>query len=150
MRFVVEATPTAAGWDVAVQGLGIRQMLRVGEFPQRPEADPGGDPSQAALWNQTDPDQIRAAFGRIASGTPAAREVALFGQYLFQSLLGDDLWQVIREAAADDDLIELALSFREDDTDLQRLPWETLHSGTSFLSAEAQKLVAITRLVPAE
>ncbi|HVR99235.1 MAG TPA: hypothetical protein VMW27_21625, partial [Thermoanaerobaculia bacterium] len=156
MRFVVEAKPTNGGWEVTVQGIaqpdGPRRMQRVGEFPQRLEAQPGQNVAKTDLWDQTDPDQIRNAFGRIASGTPAAREVALFGQYLFQALLGDVLWQAICDAAkaAGDDLIELALSFEEDDTDLHRLSWETLHSGTSFLTAEAQKLVAITRLVPAE
>lgn len=156
MRFVVEARPADGGWEVAVQGIaqpgGPRRMQRVGEFPQRLEARPAEDPEKTDLWDQTDPDRIRAAFGRIASGTPARREVALFGRYLFQALLGDDLWQAVRDAAtpaaaAGDGLIELALSFQGDDPDLHRLPWETLHSGTSFLAAESKALVAITRLV---
>lgn len=158
MRFVIEATPVDGGWDVAVHGVaqpaGPRRMQRIGEFPQRPEAQPGQDPEKTDLWNQTDPDQIRSAFARIASGTPARREVALFGQYLFQALLGDALWQAIGDAAtpagaAGDGLIELALSFQPGDTDLHRLPWETLHSGASFLTAEPLRLVAVTRLVPA-
>jgi hypothetical protein len=154
MRFVVEAKPTNGGWEVTVQGIaqpdGPRRMQRVGEFPQRLEAQSGKNVAKTDLWDQTDPEQIRNAFGRIASGTPANREVALFGHYLFLALLGEDLWHAIRDEAkaTGDDLIELALSFEEDDTDLHRLPWETLHSGTSFLTAEAQRLVAITRLVP--
>lgn len=139
MRFIVEAIPAVDGWDVTVHGLAepnpARRMRKAGEFPQRPD----GEAADAA--------EIRAAFGRIASGTPARGEVASFGRHLFHSLLGDALWQAIRDTAGDE-LIELALSFPASETDLHRLPWESMHSGTFFLSAEPGRLVAITRLIP--
>lgn len=139
MRFIVEAIPAVDGWDVTVHGLAepqpARRMRKAGEFPQRPD----GDAAAAA--------EIRAAFGRIASGTPARGEVASFGRHLFHASLGDDLWQAIRDTAGDE-LIELALSFPASETDLHRLPWESMHSGTAFLSAEPGRLVAITRLIP--
>lgn len=140
MRFVVEALPVADGWDVTVHGLAApqpaRRMRKAGEFPQRPDGEPAAEPAE-----------IRASFGRIASGTPARGEVASFGRHLFHSLLGDAVWQAIRDTAGDE-LIELALSFPASETDLHRLPWESMHSGTFFLSAEPGRLVAITRLIP--
>lgn len=143
MRFVVKVTSAEAadpaGWEVEVQGLNpsqpLRPMNRLGDSGFPATADPADDLAR-----------VEALFTGIASGRPAPGQVTQLGKYLFDALLGKELWDAVL-AQATEDLIELALDLPPDDTDLQRLPWEAMHSGATFLAATPGKLVAVTRLV---
>jgi hypothetical protein len=137
VRFVVGVTSAREGWEVEVRGLLPAQLPR-----RMDRLEDSGFPKP--LDPADDRARVDELFTRIASGRPAAGQVARFGRYLFDALLGKDLWEAVLKQAAGD-LIELALDLP--DTDLQRLPWEAMHSGNTFLAAEPGRLVAVTRLV---
>lgn len=73
-----------------------------------------------------------------------------FGGYLFHALIGTAAWQWVREVAKDNHArcIDLALSWANGDSNLNRLNWEMMHDGQGFLAAGLPGVtVAITRLV---
>ena len=91
---------------------------------------------------------VAAAYGALISMGEAP--VDQFGHYLFDALLGEDLWNamtVLTETSGGETL-ELALALPPDDAALQRLNWEMMRNRFYFLAAGTPSLkVAITRLV---
>jgi CHAT domain len=75
--------------------------------------------------------------------------IETFGHYLFDVLLGPDLWAEMQQKAesVEAKCLELALCW-PDDLDLHRLNWELMRSDDAFLAVGTRKLaVAMTRLV---
>ncbi|HEX4668798.1 MAG TPA: CHAT domain-containing protein [Solirubrobacterales bacterium] len=76
-------------------------------------------------------------------------DVKALGRHLFDSLLGQEVWEKIADAASqwEGNTIELALSWSSGEHDLHRLSWEAMHDGKDFLGAHPDFSVAITRVV---
>ena len=80
-----------------------------------------------------------------------------YGRYLFDTLVGDDLWQQMAlevaarppEPGASVRIIELALCWSADQGDLHRLPWELMRRADGFLAAAPDPRIAVTRMVAA-
>jgi CHAT domain len=90
-------------------------------------------------------DRYRAILARAADRDT----IETFGHYLFDVLLGPDLWAEMQQKAESLKVrcLELALSW-PDDLNLHRLNWELMRSDDGFLAVGTRKLaVAITRLV---
>jgi len=80
-------------------------------------------------------EAIRLAYQKILDRDTGSREVELFGQYLFITLLGHHLWQQIKAHIKDlNEPIELAIQSAEANSVLSRYPWEMMHDGTDFLA----------------
>jgi hypothetical protein len=135
------------------------------EIPLRELRDgDSGARAPALEWALHDPDDPHDALGPAATvgqiqelydavlARDATREkVKRLGHYLFDALLGEELWGDIVGFAEDHDAdaIELALSLPVGDYDLNRFNWELLHSKGRFLGAAGPPpRVAITRVVP--
>jgi hypothetical protein len=127
-----------------------------GCFPLAPAAEltgPAGDrPACCDLYCCTGDARVLAE-GRqriIDRNLDPGIGTSKFGGYLFHALIGTDAWQWVREVAAGRRArcIELALSWANDDANLNRLNWEMMHDGHGFLAAGLPGVtVAITRLV---
>jgi hypothetical protein len=80
-----------------------------------------------------------------------------YGRYLFDTLVGSDLWQVMAEEVAKRPpepgatvrILELALCWSADQGDLHRLPWELMRRADGFLAAAPEPRVAVTRMIAA-
>src|SRR5262245_16091326 len=80
-----------------------------------------------------------------------------YGRYLFDTLVGNDLWQAMvqevaarpAEAGASVRILELALCWSADQGDLHRLPWELMRRADGYLAAFPDPRVAVTRMVAA-
>ena len=99
-----------------------------------------------------DEEEIDKVYTRILDRKPNTKppgDIQIFGQYLFQTLVGQEWWDAICKLADNlkPDFIELALSWRASDVDLNRLNWELMHDGRNFLASGLPRGVAITRLV---
>ncbi|HEV2706154.1 MAG TPA: CHAT domain-containing protein [Pyrinomonadaceae bacterium] len=93
-------------------------------------------------------DVFWEVYGRITRRTHEAKHITDFGRYLFDTLLGKSLWEEMLSEAAEEDFIELCLSWGRSETYLHRLPWEMMRGANDFfLVCGIPKLVAITRLV---
>jgi hypothetical protein len=115
------------------------------------------------LWAD-DPNGLWQVYDNITRRTPHAgdsarpSDIQMFGTYLFDVLIGVELWDKILLAAKNDDLIELALSWHKHaerhESYLNRLPWEMMRRPARFLiegvpkaEADVPKTVAVTRRV---
>jgi len=138
-----------------------RQMRRLpdadgGIFPLAPEAElpePGAElPTCCGRYcRTTDPAVLTEGRQQIIDRNPDPEAgTSPFGGYLFHTLIGADAWEWVRKTADEQGArcVELALSWRDDDANLNRLNWELMHDGDSFLAAGLPGVtVAITRLV---
>jgi CHAT domain len=86
-----------------------------------------------------------AALGteRLESG-----DLVSYGQLLFASVLAPAWEDVMADAPAARDLIELALHLPLDGPSMQSVPWELLHDGTGFLVTHSKVEIAVTRRIP--
>jgi tetratricopeptide (TPR) repeat protein/CHAT domain-containing protein len=86
--------------------------------------------------------------GRLNTSTkdPAVRfdELRKIGEDLYQKLFSPAIEQVWQEYKEQSEFLILCLRFSETATNLEVLPWETLHDGTEFVAAGA--MTTITRL----
>jgi hypothetical protein len=166
------ATITCAGTErVWTRELHKHPDGRSGYFPLPPEepkpADPGPPQSKPDyyLWAD-DPEGFWEVYERITNRTPHAggpdrmSDMEAFGSYLFDVLIGVELWREILLAAGSDDLIELAIQVasapdvKGHESYLNRLPWEMMRRPGRFLiegvtkaEADVPKTVAVTRRV---
>jgi len=144
--YTVEASLT----DPAGILLGSNRMGRLKEAPwvapdvgHRPRP---GDP-HALLVNEM---EARAQLvARLDAGRSQPGEVEAFGRYLFESLLGKQLWGKITDevVARREGAVELALTWPADQSSLHRPCWEAMHDGAGFLSAHRDLAVAVTRVI---
>jgi hypothetical protein len=121
-----------------------------GAFPAPPTDElPDAGAEHYALCAGADAALLAAAYRRVASRDPQA-SIPAFGRYLFECLLGEELWGEIRAAAerSRSSTIELALSWPRSESSLHRLNWEMMRSEAGFLAAGTGAAgVAITRVV---
>jgi hypothetical protein len=162
MRFQIHVN---AAWQVSLcwgsrwlTGKHPRQLRQVqtGNLPGGvPFPLPPDDKELAALKQQPhgilcNGEDLRALQTAYDDMTVRRRgDLVQFGRYLFDTLLGQRLWKVIRCIAEAEKapLIELALCWDSGQRGLHRLPWEMMHDGQNFLAAARPRFVAITRVV---
>jgi len=118
-------------------------------FPLPPPGEVTLLPNTASYYNlcaATDKETIADFYRRIVEQkVPTPDQMEAFGGYLFLTLIGERLWNKLKSVAGAERL-ELALSWREDDRAMNRLPWEMMFiPGDDFLAAVPR--VAITRRV---
>lgn len=166
VRFVVEIDTSwsvtftceqDASWSTPARRLERLSTAGQGSFPaplvalHRPDVPHGTLEAGAAVAD------IEALYRAILTRSGGRDEIEIFGHYLFDALLGPDLWAEMQqhtEALGKRDL-ELALLLPDVDSkadgsasDLHRLNWELMRSDADALVAGTPKLgVAITRLV---
>jgi hypothetical protein len=118
-------------------------------FPQPEDVAPTETDSRLALCTGS-PEMIQEVYDRIVTrGAAQAGDPERFGLYLFHTLIGRDWWDLMKQAVHDQlKRIELALSWPENDADLNRLNWEMMHYDIGHSLASEQ--VGITRMVPVE
>jgi hypothetical protein len=125
------------GRDVVDDGTGQRA------YPRPQECADAALPGHQLCGCQN-VQTLDAAYGRLIKRSPGADEVRQFGKYLFDVLLGAELWgRILREAGSSDN-VELALSWGADEIDLHRLNWELMRAPSGAL---ASGRVGITRIV---
>jgi len=157
-----------ANWNVTVTSpeLGdawqkTRQLRRVpqgatkGTFPLPPDKEvPAAGEAHAPLC-AGDLKALERAQQDVVQRRSETSEA--FGRYLFDTLIGQDLWsQIVNEvtarpvaAGAKVHVVELALCWNADQGDLHRLPWELMRSPDGFLVASGKPRIAVTRMVAA-
>jgi len=164
-RIEVTALEPPAGWTVKVfdveAGAYLRHSVSNAELPSRnlqrrslqrrnltfvlplpPEADvnamAGTEPHRDLC---VDPEKTLDAFEAIVQKSNP--DTMRFGRYLFDTLIGAEVWTRLLERTAGQAL-ELSLAWRTDDPVLNRLPWEMMHTpGRWFVAQEGR--VAIVR-----
>jgi CHAT domain-containing protein len=168
MRFVVTITvprdteSTPAYWHVRVHSdasgaTWVRRMMPIDDgygafwFARDPESIES-EPLLSALSTAPAP-ALQAVHDGIVGRRPTA-DVAEYGRYLFDVLIGDTIWRAIAsEAAAAHEDIELALCWDWSNRSLSRLHWEMMATADQFLAGgyvEGTRVheVAVTRVVP--
>ena len=109
-------------------------------------AAPGGYPrSQNDPLAAVSDQDLHALQQNILFGDGQSGDVAKFGDYLFQTLLGTT-WDDAVARFPDQDL-DLELVLPADNSVLHRLPWEMMFTGGQPLVARAPNAVSITRIV---
>lgn len=160
----VERPATPGDWQVTITSItSKRAWSRVmhavqaedGWLPTRvPDADALEKEKPLSELSTADADAILAVYQRIASRRAKTGEVALYGRYLFDVLIGSAIWtEITAEAVAAHEHIELALCWDWKDGQLSRLHWEMMATADRFLAggiADGPRIrdVAITRIVP--
>lgn len=147
-------SPDQPGWQKA------HALLKTAAGPFHfPRPDPAARtdlPSAAddhyALCLGDDEGVLLSTYRQIVDRSPQGNAVKRFGRYLFDTLIGHDVWTEMLAAAtaAGSEMIELALAWPAGETDLHRLNWEMMHDRYNFLAAKrpsAPREVAITRIV---
>lgn len=172
MQFIIDVQPAAGGWSVhvldgeskqpvidsqtglqlATHARQLRSLAGQGPSPlvfPLPPPDDVQDINPAAphyqLCTATDAEVIRLEYAKIVGRTPDPDGVAVFGRYLFDTLLGSKLWADLRRLAGADTPLELTFYWLPGNDAINRLPLEMMHDGTEFLGA--QRDVAVTRRV---
>ena len=109
------------------------------------------DASHDGLAGEEEAGNIQALYESILRKEKA--QVERFGHYLFDALIGRELWAEMQQKAEalGGKTLDLALCWSDSDLDLHRLNWEMMRSDDAFLVAGTSKLgVAITRIVDVE
>jgi len=159
VRLYIELTITATAWRVTYRvtdtsGAVIltpppRDLPRLAAFPLPPAAEAQAvavTEPHAALVQAATPAPWQALVERIATRQANAADEQTVGRALLAALLGDALWQTVRQQAAGAPL-DLQLALPAAAVELQRLPWELLHDGQEFLCLNTQQPVNLLRLV---
>ena len=134
MYIQVKIDPTASGWEVTLVDQSGQPVVDAAGQPIQPQPrvltrgesggqafplPPGGLPAGLAQ------EQLAGLLNAIFEQAGGADSVARFGHYLFECLLGAELWSAVDKAAGKQPL-ELALTFPSGDRVLNRLPWESM------------------------
>ncbi|TDG03890.1 CHAT domain-containing protein [Paraburkholderia guartelaensis] len=160
MRVTVCVERAAGAWIVNAQGPGIaweRRMLQQDDgdggllpFPDA-ESHAAGEPACEGLSSQT-PGDVREVYREIVERSP--KHIVDYGRYLFDNLVGAVHWSQMLDVAqaSQASLVELALKWDANESNLSRLHWEMMHNGSNFLVASTQRDsgridVALTRVV---
>lgn len=155
-----------ATWQAIVRGpdpghpgmsvIGTRDMRRLAA-PEQPDvlavplppaayalSLPPSAPHRALCTAET-PEPVHAALAALATRTAAAGETDRFGRYLFDCLIGPELWSAIVSRIPSGKPFELSIGWDARDAALSRLPWELMRTTTGFLGAHPTLSIAITR-----
>lgn len=145
-------------WTIVIDGAGKqwrREMLRRDDGNRGLLPFPASGTPATGLAAQ-EPAAVLKAYAAIVGRTPPISTVE-YGRYLFDNLLGEEIWKEILDLAeaANESLIELALFWEPKDGNLSRLHWEMMFDGSQFLAAGRTRRekkgsldVAVTRVVP--
>jgi hypothetical protein len=162
VQFKIELRAVAEGWEVRVRdSAGVvlsdprtgappsRRLRRTAAhaFPLPPDDEAqaiAADQPHRELCIDADGQRLQEAYTLIVARQPGPDAVGTFGRYLFTTLLGDALWEQIKDRSRAEPL-ELTLAWGEVERALNRLPWEMMRTGEGFLAALPG--VAITRRV---
>jgi hypothetical protein len=142
--------------DAVGQVLTLPTIRRAGgeaqSFPipgDEPDAGVAPEP-HGELWSPADgSDPVRVlqeALAVIMARSPNKGDVARFGRYLFDTLIGRTAWTRMKEIAGAD-TIELMLAWRAEEESFNRLTWEMMHDSDNFLAQQTQPRVTIARVV---
>jgi CHAT domain len=162
MRFLIEVDPA---WNVKlsqVDGAGrwqrTMQQVDTGRrrlLPALSTATQAAGEVMVSKLHGRDASDIIKLYDRIANRQMQPGEVAAYGGYLFDCLLGSAIWSEMRTVAATQPAnhIELALHWDRQDAGMTRLHWEMMFDGGRFLifgltDGATKTDVAITRIVP--
>lgn len=138
MRVRVEVAKTQRGWTITYPVLGSASPT----IPMELVSAATITLPRIASFDPSVPDNLNLALSVTTLKTPKDGEVARFGAYLFDVLLGP-VWGEVQRLAAADPLTAIELSSA--DPEFHRLPWEMARSSDGFL---AQKAIGFVRLVP--
>src|SRR4051794_19485198 len=144
LRCIVAVSPAL---EVTVTRADTKELLGPPRTLQRVEHErygafplpPASEPAPALATAETIGEAYRAIIDRRGD------QVEVFGEYLFQTLLGPAIWAKIEQIGAP--VVELALQWRGDQLELHRLHWEMMRGPDGFLAAGARFPTAITRVV---
>ena len=164
MQFRLGVTPATGGWSVSVfdaasgqpvldsNGMAVtREMVALPGKPAYPIAKTGmpivSTGTHDELVDVASSAALRNVHEAIVARTRRPAILQRFGRYLFETLIGQDAWDAIL-ATAGSRRIELSLSWKPEDTVLNRLPWELVHDGKRFL-AQAPGVAILRRVADA-
>ena len=120
------------------------QPERLTAFPLPPQTEVDGllkNESCYDLLTATDGELLYELYTDIViRRSPRDKDMERFGRYLFLTILGDELWGKIVNAAGKERL-ELALCFSSQDHALNRLPWEMMYGPKYFLATEFNTVI---------
>ena len=140
MVIVLQVTPTAQGWEMQIldpetesplldpqTGAPLLAFPRLlGRHGAGKEAFPL-PPAGEALPPGWTAAELPNTYLNLMNRAAGPSGVALFGNYLFQTLLGAPLWGMLNTLAGENPL-EFGLRFAPADYALARLPWEAMYS----------------------
>lgn len=121
-----------------------------GRFPRPPFELHAPETLHDALGSCDDAAPIAGLWSAIHAREASGGDIAMFGHYLFDTLLGHDDWAAIEQCAETGGAahVELALTLPTDDPHLHRLNWELMRSDGQFIVEGSDTLtVAITRRI---
>lgn len=155
MRFEINIQDSENKWIADIrcdEKQWTRRMLALDDGKGGLFPFPADDVPAAGLAAKSAAD-VLAVYTEIVNRKP--EHIVDYGRYLFDNLLGDPLWQDMIALSQDkgEQLIELALSWPLNESNLSRLHWEMMHDGAQFLAAGRvlapnQGLdIAVTRVV---
>jgi len=146
-QFLIQVVSALDGWTAQIQNLttgnslGTRSLSQsVGAFPLPPQADVDGIPDGEAVRALCRPEndlQRENLLEDLLQHENEPEAVKNLGRYLFETLLGADVWKSMVVDAAGEE-IELVLSLSSADWPLNRLPWETMHPGSGDAALDGQ------------
>ncbi|GGN72557.1 hypothetical protein GCM10010112_41060 [Actinoplanes lobatus] len=127
-------------WPVRVTAVDGAELTR--RMPARPD-------ETGRWWPSATDDELDILLrltGSLAEDTPTLATTRAYGRFLFQTLLGQQGWELLSGAGTHPE--ELELRFPPDDADLHRLTWELLHDPDDdgeFLAQDPSHPVMIVR-----
>lgn len=163
VRFVIGIQPTATGWSSDVRDAAgdiVPGSARTLDRLPLPHDDdtlitfPACTPplasgcADAADLHALDATTLGRWYANMASGQASEDMPRRFGRYLFELVLGTEVWAAML-AGANGAAIDLRIAVPPDAWALMRLPWELMHDGQHFLAARPGPLVLMSRQVTA-
>jgi len=91
------------------------------------------------------PPEVARMLARMRARSPANREVAEIGRWLYTILFDTNDWRVAANVEPGAGPIELLLKVAGP-SDLHNLPWEALHDGQTFLAVADPRPLAVSRV----
>jgi hypothetical protein len=133
----------------AMRAVHVPETVGTRRVPQ-PEHLPPVDAKHRAVCDG-DVAAVSDLLARIRSRSTRPDDVFIYGRWLFECLLAPAWDPIVHHPAAKAACaVEVALRWPANASDLHRLAWESMHDGTAALAGHASRLVAISRLVPAQ
>ncbi len=148
-RVIVVRNPAnpGSGWKVSIAA-GDEAPFAAYAMGETAERFPLPEGGEAALPPGITGAEISDRFTNLMSQAGGAGAVEIFGAYLFNCLLAGAWPAILTQASGKP--FELALTWEAAEADLNRLPWEAMHTGAhpgDFRGFLAGQPVTITRRV---
>ncbi|MFC7530845.1 CHAT domain-containing protein [Actinoplanes sp. GCM10030250] len=130
-------------WNVSVRTAGTLVAHRT--IPAHVDTEGRWWPARA---DSGDAAVLPGLSGRLADRSATAADVLTYGRLLFDFLLGQEAWAVVRDRADPADVLEFRLSWPVTDGALHRMVWELMHDGEGHLALSEDLPVVFLREVP--